>query len=66
MHPFVAGDKVEHPELGQGVVIQWQPAKLLVKWEIGRILLIMLGNVRKGRQLFYTDLVSFVFRLHSQ
>ncbi|WP_429842757.1 hypothetical protein [Brevibacillus sp. FIR094] len=33
MYPFLAGDKVEHPELGRGVVIQWQPAKLLVKWE---------------------------------
>lgn len=38
MHPFVTGDKVEHPELGRGVVIQWQPAKLLVKS----------GEVREG------------------
>ncbi|MED1800661.1 hypothetical protein [Brevibacillus porteri] len=41
MHPFVAGDKVDHPELGRGVVIQWQPAKLLVKWELsGKVSLV--------------------------
>lgn len=47
MYPFAAGDKVEHLEFGRGVVIQWQPAKLLVKWEkSGKVSLVPKSEVQ--------------------